>query len=279
MEFTEDDGPAEAILDIENHYTTGYVALVTTDQKVTGPTKPGHATLTFANKKDLFQKPGVSLPDLKKAPLVSSKMTDGEEVERITDARIRRQAYEVSMSAKLRRGVVTTGEKGIVTYRPPEEFDTATIKSKYPDSGGNWLDTDTANQRFAELFIEWAKKSLIWVCTNEKGRIGPTFYSHVGIPHKFHHSSFTSGGALIAAGEWIVEAGSLKRISANSGHYQPTINEFHRAVLYMSPAWNTDTEVLVFNKTTDNWEYVPVNVFKGDPSGGGKYFAHPDQVK
>ena len=279
MEFEEN--PADEILAIPNHYQSSnrkYVPLGNATVTV-GPTKVGQAVPNFANKKDQFDKPGVNLPDLKNAPLVSSKMKDGEEVEKITEARIRRQAYEITMAGKLRRGVMSTGDDGAVTYRPPEEFDTETIKAKFPDSGANWLDTDVTNKRFAELIEEWGKKSLIWVCTNEKGRIGPTFYSHVGIPHKFHHSSFTSGGALLAAGEWIVETGSLKKISANSGHYQPTISEFHRAVMYMAPAWNADTEVLLFNSKADNWEYVPVNMFKGDPTGGGKYFAHPDQVK
>lgn len=250
MEF--DENPADEILAIPNHYQSTnakYVPLGNATVTV-GPTKVGQAVPNFANKKDQFDKPGVNLPDLKNAKLVSSKMEDGEEVEKITEARIRRQAYEITIAGKLRRGVVNTGDSGVVTYRPPEEFDTETIKAKFPDSGANWLDTDVKNQRFAELIQEWGKKSLIWVCTNEKGRIGPTFYSR-----------------------------SLKKISANSGHYQPTISEFHRAVMYMSPAWNADTEVLLFNSDADNWEYVPVNMFKGDPSGGGKYVAHPDQVK
>ncbi|KAH9617584.1 hypothetical protein KSS87_015264 [Heliosperma pusillum] len=39
---------------------------------------------------------------------------------------------------------------------------------------------------------------------------------------KFHHSSFLAGGATLAAGRMIVEDGTLKSISAYSGHYRPT---------------------------------------------------------
>jgi len=38
----------------------------------------------------------------------------------------------------------------------------------------------------------------------------------------FHHSSFLAGGATLAAGRLVVEDGTLKSISAYSGHYRPT---------------------------------------------------------
>ncbi|HEY9227739.1 MAG TPA: hypothetical protein VIP11_13875 [Gemmatimonadaceae bacterium] len=227
---------------------------------------------TFANKVAMANNPGVKLPDLKTVPLVASKQTDGPSVERVTDARTRRQVYEVTIAAKMRRGGAGSA---------PEEFDTESIKKKFleQDIGANALGKDEADdERFVDLAEEWMVKSLIWVCAIEKGRLGVTFYSHVGRPYKFHHSSFTSGGALVAAGEWIVENGSLRKISGNSGHYRPTIAELHRAVLCMSPAWQSDTEVMVYNKQANNWEYVPVNLFKVDPSGGGKYAAHAAQA-
>ncbi|KAK9734222.1 hypothetical protein RND81_04G123900 [Saponaria officinalis] len=39
---------------------------------------------------------------------------------------------------------------------------------------------------------------------------------------KFHHSSFLAGGATLAAGRLLVEDGTLKSISAYSGHYRPS---------------------------------------------------------
>uniref|UniRef100_A0A803MQH6 IQ domain-containing protein IQM3-like n=2 Tax=Chenopodium quinoa TaxID=63459 RepID=A0A803MQH6_CHEQI len=39
---------------------------------------------------------------------------------------------------------------------------------------------------------------------------------------KFHHSSFLAGGATVAAGRFVVEHGTLKSISAYSGHYRPS---------------------------------------------------------
>ncbi|KAK4385498.1 IQ domain-containing protein IQM3 [Sesamum angolense] len=39
---------------------------------------------------------------------------------------------------------------------------------------------------------------------------------------RFHHSSFLAGGATLAAGRLAAECGSLKSISAYSGHYRPT---------------------------------------------------------
>ncbi|XP_063947455.1 IQ domain-containing protein IQM3 isoform X2 [Daucus carota subsp. sativus] len=38
----------------------------------------------------------------------------------------------------------------------------------------------------------------------------------------FHHSSFLAGGATLAAGRLVVNNGTLKSISAYSGHYRPT---------------------------------------------------------
>lgn len=232
---------------------------------------PGKAVPTFANKVNMFDKPGVTLPDLKNVALVQNKMVDSSSVEQISDVRTRRQSYEVTIAAKMRRGA---------TGGAPEEFDTEMIKKKHlgPDVGAFQLGKDDdESAKFNDLAIEWMNKSLIWVAAVEKGRLGATFYSHVGRPYQFH-SSFTSGGPLLAAGEWIVENGELRRISGNCGHYRPTINELHRAVLFMAPAWRQDTEVMLYDKQARNWEYVPVNVFKADPSGGGKYAAHAAQA-
>lgn len=127
------------------------------------------------------------------------------------------------------------------------------------------------------LMNEWAWNSLIWVLAVRPG--SPTqaaFYSHVGKGGRFHHSSFTAGGKVVCAGEWIVKNGHLRKISANSGHYRPPLGAFHTAVMAMSAAWHADTEVLLWNAQKQAWEYVNVSIFVRDPTGGGKWKTNPD---
>lgn len=47
---------------------------------------------------------------------------------------------------------------------------------------------------------------------------------------KFHHSSFLSGSAVIAAGSVCVEDGNLKELTPHSGHYRPSDEDFARCV-------------------------------------------------
>jgi hypothetical protein len=121
---------------------------------------------------------------------------------------------------------------------------------------------------------EWMDGSLIWVCAD--GPSGqPDFYTHVGKINRFHHSTFFAGADLIGAGEWIVEDGRLKKISANSGHYQPSIDFLYTSVLHLKEAWQDDTVVLVWETTSDSWQEVPVRRFAAEP-GGGRWKSHPD---
>lgn len=52
------------------------------------------------------------------------------------------------------------------------------------------------------------------------------FYAGSHVVSQFHHSSFLAGKPVLAAGEIIVENGYLKLITAKSGHYQPTKEQF-----------------------------------------------------
>jgi len=54
----------------------------------------------------------------------------------------------------------------------------------------------------------------IWVCS-PRG----IFYSDSHIVNKFHHSSFLSGGRVLAAGEWVVSRGIILLITHKTGHY------------------------------------------------------------
>lgn len=224
--------------------------------------------------------------DVNKASLIPMRHDkDADSVQYIAkdNVRGRRAAYEVSMGQVMKRGVVSLDASK--KHEPPVTFDTESVKKSYLGKvGGGKAFSARLWETEAQMFNvqaaakEWDEKSLIWVCTTEKGRLGGVFYSNVCHPGKFHHSSFTSGGGLLGAGEWIVEAGKLMKISANSGHYMPTLGEFHRSVLLMREAWNQDTEVMLFNKKTDNWEYVPVTVFQVDMNVGGNYVVHPSTL-
>ena len=46
-------------------------------------------------------------------------------------------------------------------------------------------------------------------------------YSHKHVEGVFHHSSFLSGGAVLAAGEMLVVQGKIRVVNAKSGHYLP----------------------------------------------------------
>ena len=239
------------------------------------------------------------LPDHRKVPMAQMKGYKKEEsdenVRYLRDLKILRSKYEVSIGATMRR-------RG-------EIFDTAKIRAfyDYKRKGGNDasgllspqekarpFDPQKAralpahalmgkdkeqSANFKDLAKEW-EGSLIWVCATEQGRPRPVFYSSIGKQthngaQGFKHSSFKAGGNVVCAGEWIVSNGKLLKISANSGHYRPSIDHLHRGVLFMSESWNKDTVVLLWNIKADKWEEVPVLLFRDNPSLGGAYRAHP----
>jgi len=57
----------------------------------------------------------------------------------------------------------------------------------------------------------------------------------VGEPEifKFHHSSFTSGGFVLCAGEIKVNNGTIELINNNSGHYKPTLPNLLQAMKFI----------------------------------------------
>jgi len=66
----------------------------------------------------------------------------------------------------------------------------------------------------------------IWV-QGPSGRFYSSNESEVG---KFHHSSFLAGREVKAAGDWKVDTGKLKTISAASGHYRPPLEALRGAL-------------------------------------------------
>jgi hypothetical protein len=179
----------------------------------------------------------------------------------------RREKYGVTMGATLtRRGRV---------------FDTAEIKKHFSDKrkmdfrepraglGGQVL------EGAGDLSQYWGENSLIWVCAVDSESRKPSFYSHVGKIGRFHHSSLVAGEDVVGAGEWIVVNGKLTKISANSGHYQPTLTFLQQSIGYMTEALHQDTQVLLYN-TASGWGYVNAkDINRLDQLGGaGEWKAH-----
>ncbi len=126
-----------------------------------------------------------------------------------------------------------------------------------------------------EIQKEWLRTSLIWVCVPDDGFTMPSFFSHIGKNQKFHHSSFKAGHDVICAGEWIVEKGKLRKVSANSGHYRPELDHLPQAVMHLARAWRAETVVPRWNIRKTKWEEAPVLQFKEGPRGDGSYKVHP----
>jgi hypothetical protein len=165
-------------------------------------------------------------------------------------------------------------ETGYSMRRNGAEFDTTLIKAPYLAAGSiGFQELPHATQ---DQIAAWAETSLIWVCAVPKGKQSVQFYSHVCRPGKFHHSSLTAGGTVVGAGEWIVRGGKLARISANSGHYQPTIDFLYRSVLHLADTRQPDTTIFLYDSKTQTWVDRPWADFISSPTDNGRYWTHPN---
>jgi len=184
-------------------------------------------------------------------------------VKYVTDLAERRSKYQIEVGAKLRR-------RGRI-------FDTREVRSyfqqKYRARGVQKLGVATLGPGLLPP-QEWIEESLIWVCAVDPDSNKPTFYSHVGKINRFHHTSLVGGEEVIGAGEWIVRDGRLKKISANSGHYQPTIEFLYRSVLHLAAAFQSDTTVFLYDSYTGQYVERPILDFIRAPSASGRYWAH-----
>ncbi|CAL5411788.1 unnamed protein product [Camellia sinensis] len=89
-----------------------------------------------------------------------------------------------------------------------EQYEYIVVDGKIVNKqSGNFLDTIKGMPRVKWIFVVSTSKRL-YAGQKKKGL--------------FHHSSFLSGGATLAAGRLEVEDGTLKSISPYSGHYRPT---------------------------------------------------------
>jgi hypothetical protein len=152
-------------------------------------------------------------------------------------------------------------------------LDTGTIKSLLPPQGAAKL--GAANGVEFPVPDDWRDEGVMWVCMCPPGSDDVTFYSSVCQLKQVHHSSFGTDG-VICAGEWIVRKGKLKKISANSGHYRPTLDALYRAVLHLSCARQPDSTIFLYDTKLKVWADVNWGDFIAKPSGGGRYSTHPD---
>jgi hypothetical protein len=187
-------------------------------------------------------------------------------VKYIRDVKTMREKYAVEIGASMKRRTFV--------------FETQTIKRQFRQKPTYHLSSaKMGNDRSGNEFQqpnEWIDEALIWVCAPDPATNQPAFYSHVCKGGRFHHSSFVSGGDVIGAGEWIVRGGKLCKISANSGHYLPTIDLLHRSVLNLAAAFQSETKVYLYDRVADKWVDYPIVDFVNNPSNGNRYKTHPD---
>ncbi|WP_404308637.1 calmodulin-binding protein [Neorhodopirellula lusitana] len=73
------------------------------------------------------------------------------------------------------------------------------------------------------------------------------FYTGSHSVGQFHHSSFLQGHAVKGAGEWMIDNGILKIITAKSGHYRPQKQHFVNCLMVLRPLLSQHkTDVKVF---------------------------------
>lgn len=136
----------------------------------------------------------------------------------------------------------------------PNSYGNDTIEAVYWQAG---------SQVRRMLPQKWLRESMIYVL--RKGPSGPEMFTAVGRTNYFHHSSFLAGGEVVCAGEWIVRKGRLHSISANSGHYRPTLGALKEAVRMLVESLHADTTVLVFDRDAaggrGHYVEIPASVF------------------
>ena len=87
----------------------------------------------------------------------------------------------------------------------------------------------------------------IWV----QGPSGRFYSSNESKAGKFHHSSFLAGRQVKAAGDWEVDKGRLKTISAVSGHYHPPLVALRQALLDLK---STLRQILGWGAVVEVWK-------------------------
>ena len=107
-----------------------------------------------------------------------------------------------------------------------------------------------------------------------QGPSGRFYSSNESECGKFHHSSFLAGRDVKAAGDWVVEQGKLKTISAMSGHYHPTLDSLRRALLDLQGVSRqlVNWGVVEVYKGKDEVK-IPIRTFLDESAKDSKYLA------
>ncbi|CAL5422170.1 unnamed protein product [Camellia sinensis] len=128
-----------------------------------------------------------------------------------------------------------------------EQYEYIVVEGKIVHKqSGNFLDTINGMPRAKWIFVVSTSKRL-YAGQKKKGL--------------FHHSSFLSGGATLAAGRLEVEDGTLKSISPYSGHYRPTDDSLDNFLSFLNEnGVNLDEiEIRKANEDYENFEESKFN--------------------
>ncbi len=93
-------------------------------------------------------------------------------------------------------------------------------------------------------------------------------YAHSHTVGKFHHSSFLSGRPVQAAGEMVVQDGTLKVVTCKSGHYAPTWAEMKQFVQLFPQIPGNAIILPVFPARSEPAQYYRISDFRtaGNPA-------------
>ena len=96
----------------------------------------------------------------------------------------------------------------------------------------------------------------------------------------FHHSSFVGGKDVRCAGMMQVEDGKINRVSNDSGHYRPSVDNLREFVrwLYARKVFTTSGQVRFFNTATNGYAVQDVEEFLGIQVGNGGRVNRPNRV-
>jgi hypothetical protein len=126
------------------------------------------------------------------------------------------------------------GEKNMVNYLDMEMRQKYVIEpgtdgllySREPDPAGFKFNQALFDTAMSTAAFGGRSKKAIWI----QGPSGRFYSSNESKAGKFHHSSFLAGREVKAAGDWEVDHGKLKTISATSGHYRPPLEAVRGAL-------------------------------------------------
>lgn len=81
----------------------------------------------------------------------------------------------------------------------------------------------------------------IWVLDRQR-----RLYVHAKRRGTFHHSSFVEGGEVLSAGGLDADDGRVRRLTADSGHYRPSLDNFMATVSLLRD-WGADLSAAVLS--------------------------------